>query len=63
MAIHLGTKLYGPYDPLTGASSRLQEFAAALDHSAEVWRASLEAHCTTSSWPGSSLVHSIATVY
>ena len=38
MDIHLGTKLYGPYDPLTGASSRLQEFAAALDHTAEVWR-------------------------
>jgi hypothetical protein len=61
--IHLGTELYGHYDPLTGASSRLQDFAAALDHAVEAWRASLEAHSTTSFGPGGGLVHSIATVY
>jgi hypothetical protein len=43
--IHLGTELYGHDDPLTGASSRLEDFAAALDHAAEVWQAALQAHC------------------
>ncbi|HKC76711.1 MAG TPA: exonuclease SbcCD subunit D [Chloroflexota bacterium] len=33
--IHLGTELYGHYDPLTGASSRLQDFAAALDRAVD----------------------------
>ena len=33
--IHLGTELYGHYDPLTGASSRLQDFATALDHAVD----------------------------
>jgi len=29
--LHIGTELYGRYDPLTGASSRLQDFVDALD--------------------------------
>jgi DNA repair protein SbcD/Mre11 len=33
--IHLGTELYGHYDPLTGASSRLQDFAAVLDRAVD----------------------------
>jgi exonuclease SbcD len=33
--IHLGTEIYGQYDPQTGASSRLQDFAAALDRAVD----------------------------
>src|SRR5579872_4618868 len=33
--IHLGTDLYGHYDPQIGGSSRLQDFAAALDRTVD----------------------------
>ena len=33
--IHLGTDLYGHYDPHIGGSSRLQDFAAALDRAVD----------------------------
>ena len=33
--IHLGTELYGHYDPRTGASSRLQDFTDALDRAVD----------------------------
>ncbi len=33
--IHLGTELYGHYDPRTGTSSRLQDFTAALDRAVD----------------------------
>ncbi len=33
--IHLGTEIYGHYDPQTGASSRLRDFADALDRAVD----------------------------
>ncbi len=33
--IHLGTELYGHYDPLTGASSRLKDFTDAFDRAVD----------------------------
>nr|MDQ2828757.1 exonuclease SbcCD subunit D [Chloroflexota bacterium] len=33
--LHIGVELYGRYDPVTGASSRLQDFVDALDRAVD----------------------------